>query len=69
MKTIFEFNDEEQDQVKMTVHRLTMWSALDSLESYRRELYKYESREEIPVQEVIDKLDEILDEYRKLGLD
>lgn len=66
MKTILEFNGQEGLDVKLCIHRYVLWSALNELENYRRELYKYEERTDIPKEEVIRVLDNILGEYRGL---
>ena len=69
MKTTFEFDDEHTFDIKLCTHRMDLYFALDELKNYRRQLYKYESRGEIPVNELINELDSILADFYKLGLD
>ena len=61
-KTIFEFENipENSTDLKMIVHRNELYYDLSKLDDYRRELYKYEQRSEIPVDEIINKLDDII---------
>ena len=61
-KTIFEFENipENNIDLKMIVHRNELYLDLIKLDDYRRKLYKYEQRSEIPVDEIINKLDEII---------
>lgn len=61
-KTIFEFENipENNIDLKMIVHRNELYLDLIKLDDYRRKLYKYEQRSEIPVDEIINNLDEII---------
>ena len=61
-KTIFEFENipENSIDLKMIIHRNELYYDLSKLDDYRRELYKYEQRSEIPVDEIINKLDDII---------
>ena len=44
----------------MIVNRIKLYRDLLELSNYRRELYKYEERSEIPVEELINKLDDLI---------
>ena len=61
-KTIFEFDNvpENDLDIKMIVNRYKLYADMDELACYRRELYKYDERENIPKEEIIRKLDEII---------
>lgn len=61
-KTIFEFENipENSIDLKMIIHRNELYCDLSKLDDYRGELYKYEQRSEIPVDEIINKLDDII---------
>lgn len=61
-KVTFEFDDisENQIDIKMIVNRIKLYKDLLELSNYRRELYKYEERSEIPVEELINKLDDLI---------
>ena len=61
-KTIFEFENVPENNIdlNMIIHRNKLYLDLIKLDDYRRELYKYEQRSEIPVDEIINKLDEII---------
>lgn len=61
-KMTFEFDDisENQIDIKMIVNRIKLYRDLLELSNYRRELYKYEERSEIPVEELINKLDDLI---------
>ena len=61
-KTIFEFDNVPENNIdlKMIIHRNELYYDLSKLDDYRRELYKYEQRSEIPVDEIINKLDDII---------
>lgn len=61
-KTIFEFENVPENNIdlNMIIHRNNLYLDLIKLDDYRRELYKYEQRSEIPVDEIINKLDEII---------
>lgn len=66
-KVTFEFDDiEENGEILLTTNRKNLASMLYDIGQYRRELYKYESRENIPTQEIIDKLDNLLDTWYNL---
>ena len=61
-KTIFEFENVPENNIdlNMIIYRNKLYLDLIKLDDYRRELYKYEQRSEIPVDEIINKLDEII---------
>lgn len=59
-KVRFEFNDEESNNVILCVSRHTLANMLEEINTYRRNLTKYEERNEIPTQEIIDNLENIL---------
>ena len=61
-KTIFEFENVPENNIdlNMIIHRNKLYLDLIKLDDYRRELYKYEQRSEIPVDEIINKLDDII---------
>ena len=61
-KVTFEFDDIQENQldIKMIVNRIKLYRDLLELSNYRRELYKYEERSEIPVEELINKLDDLI---------
>ena len=61
-KTIFEFDNVPENNIdlKMIIHRNELYYDLSKLDDYCRELYKYEQRSEIPVEEIINKLDDII---------
>ena len=66
-KVTFEFDDiEENGEILLTANRKNLASTLYDIGQYRRELYKYESRENIPTQEIIDKLDNLLNTWYNL---
>ena len=66
-KVTFEFDDiEENGEILLTANRKNLASTLYDISQYRRELYKYENRENIPTQEIIDKLDNLLDTWYNL---
>ena len=66
-KVTFEFDDrEEHDEVLTIANRFVLKGMLYDLAEYRRHLYKYENRGEIPVNEIIDKLDTILKDWYNL---
>lgn len=68
MEAIFRFNEEENEQeLKLIIHRKTILRDLDFLSAYIRKLSEYEEREEIPTEEIVDKLKEIIiDDYYNL---
>ena len=61
-KTIFEFDNvpENDLEIKMIVNRCKLYADMDELANYRRRLDKYEEREEIPTEEIIQNLDNII---------
>ncbi len=66
MKIILEFDEEHQLEASTSLHATDLALALSDLADYKRELDKYEERSEIPVQEVIDRLEQCLDVYYKI---
>lgn len=69
-KVTFEFDEIEDSQdIKQITNRYKLCGILNDVSNYRRELYKYETRGEIPVNEIIDKLDDILNEWYHLSDD
>ena len=68
MEAIFRFNEEENEQeLKLIIHRKTILRDLDFLSAYMRNMSEYEEREEIPTEEIVDKLKEIIiDDYYNL---
>lgn len=66
-KVTFEFDDiEENGEILLTANRKNLAFMLYDISQYRRKLYKYENRENIPTQEIIDKLDNLLDTWYNL---
>ena len=61
-KTIFEFDNipENKIDLRLIIYRHELYNDLLKLAEYRRELDKYESRELIPTEEIIDRLDDII---------
>lgn len=60
-KVTFEFNDgEEMYDISLCTNRYKMASMLDEVQNYVRHLNKYEERSEIPVTELIDKLEDMV---------
>ena len=61
-KTIFEFDNvpENDLEIKMIVNRCKLYADMDELANYRRRLDKYEERKEIPTEEIIQNLDNII---------
>ena len=58
MKATIEIDlDKYPQELKMIVNRNKFYWLLQDLKDYRRTLYKYEERENIPVEEIIDKID------------
>lgn len=56
-KVILEFNlPEEQDEYEITRSAGKMYSSLWDIQNYMRELRKYDEREEIPKDEIIEKI-------------
>lgn len=66
-KVTFEFDDiEENGEILLTANRKNLAFMLYDISQYRRKLYKYENRENIPTQEIIDKLDNLLNTWYNL---
>lgn len=61
-KVTFEFYDDIENHVniRLIIHRRQIYYNMNELNEYRRSLDKYETRDEIPVEEIIRKLDEII---------
>ncbi len=61
-KTTFEFDNvpENDLDIKMIVNRTRFYADMDELACFRNQLYKDDSRKEIPKEEIIKKLDEII---------
>ncbi|HIU11967.1 MAG TPA: hypothetical protein IAB65_04615 [Candidatus Onthocola stercorigallinarum] len=61
-KTIFEFDNvpENDLEIKMIVNRYKIYADMDELACYRNQLYEDDLRKEIPKEEIIKKLDEII---------
>ena len=61
-KTIFEFDNvpENDLEIKMIVNRCKLYADMDELANYRKRLDKYEERKEIPTEEIIQNLDNII---------
>ena len=61
-KTIFEFDNVPENylEIKMIVNRYKIYADMDELACYRNQLYEADSRKEIPKEEIIKKLDEII---------
>ena len=58
MKATIEIDlDKYPRELKMIVNRNKFYWLLQDLKDYRRTLSKYEERENIPVEEIIDKID------------
>lgn len=63
-KVIFEFNDaEEKHDINLIVNRHRLASMLYEVQNYARNLYKYEERNEIPAEEISNKLQEIINDW------
>lgn len=61
-KVNFEFDAiEEQNDIALCTNRYKLASILEEISNYRRNLYKYEEREQIPTEEIVNKLDGMLD--------
>ena len=57
MKATIEIDlDKYPQELKMFINRDKFYGLLQELKDYRRTLYKYEEREVIPVEEIIDKI-------------
>lgn len=58
MKATIEIDlDKYPQELKMFINRDKFYALLQELKDYRRTLYKYEERANIPVEEIIDKID------------
>lgn len=63
-KVNFEFDAiEEQNDIALCTNRYKLASMLSEISNYRRSLYKYEEREQIPTEEIINKLDGLLEDW------
>lgn len=63
-KVVFEFDgNEEPYDITLCTHRVDLAVMLENVNEYARELTKYESRAEIPVEEVAQKLSDIIQEW------
>lgn len=63
-KVNFEFDAiEEQNDIVLCTNRYKLASMLSEISNYRRSLYKYEEREQIPTEEIINKLDGLLEDW------
>lgn len=60
----FDLSDIDGDKYDfhLTLKSWKMASMLEEIRNFRRHLYKYEARDNIPVSELIDKLNELLTE-------
>ena len=68
-KVIFELSDcEENDlDIKLIVHRRRIYNGMHELSEYCRKLNKYEERNAIPIEEIINNINEIiLNDYYNL---
>ena len=68
-KVMFEFNDCEGNtlDIKLIVHRRQIYNSMYELSEYCRKLKKYENRDAIPIEELVDKINEIiLNDYYNL---
>jgi CRISPR/Cas system CSM-associated protein Csm2 small subunit len=63
-KHFIKFNlPEEQEELDMTMKAGEYHCMLHDLYTYRRELYKYDERDTIPKEELIERLDQILEGF------
>lgn len=63
-KVNFEFDAiEEQNDIALCTNRYKLASMLSEISNYRRTLYKYEERKQIPVDEIVNKLDDLLNDW------
>lgn len=63
-KVNFEFNAiDEQYDIALCTNRYKLASMLEEISNYRRNLYKYEEREQIPTEEIVNKLDNMLNDW------
>ena len=68
-KVMFEFNDCEENtlDIKLIVHRRQIYNSMYELSEYCRKLKKYKNRDAIPIEELVDKINEIiLNDYYNL---
>ncbi|WP_304393104.1 hypothetical protein [uncultured Clostridium sp.] len=63
-KVKFEFDAiEEQNDIALCTNRYKLASMLSNISDYRRTLYKWEEREQIPTEEIVNKLDDLLSDW------
>ena len=68
-KMTFEFDDcvENGLDIKLVVHRKRIYNDLYELSEYCRKLRKYEERDAIPIEELVENINEIiLNDYYNL---
>lgn len=68
-KVTFEFNDYEENglDIKLVAHRRRIYNDLYELSEYCRKLRKYEDRDAISIEELVDNINEIiLNDYYNL---
>lgn len=68
-KVMFEFNDCEENtlDIKLIVHRRQIYNSMYELSEYCRKLRKYEDRDAIPIEELVENINEIiLNDYYNL---
>lgn len=69
-KTIFEFdNGEDMYDISLCTNRYKMAHMLDEVQNYVRHLNKYEERSEIPIDELIDRLGDMVHEWFHISND
>lgn len=69
-KHIIEFNlPEETNDLKLAMSAGVLSSACHDLSNYARTLYKYDERESLPKDEVIEKIRELLAPYYESGVE
>lgn len=63
-KVKFEFDTiEEQNDIALCTNRYKLALMLSNISDYRRTLYKWEEREQIPTEEIVNKLDDLLSDW------
>lgn len=63
-KVKFEFDAiEEQNDIALCTNRYKLALMLSNISDYRRTLYKWEEREQIPTEEIVNKLDDLLSDW------
>lgn len=63
-KVKFEFDAiEEQNDIALCTNRYKLASMLSDIADYRRTLYKYEERKDIPTEEIVNRLDSMLEDW------